>query len=179
MQCTEIIFAWSKYFPLCKLTLPNSRGFVSFDFSRRWRFWLYLLCSHCMWWSFVKAKVWVSSCPGHCIPQRSRLGLVQGGDKLLYSSCEEMQQKLLVKWRRNLFAFFIEFLLSLHKLYTHESHYKSLRVNNVDKKQMLVWKNVCHLFLKPFFLVSDFFFETLDGFWNDKCVQVCEVLDMI
>lgn len=43
--CTEIISAWSKYFPLCKLTLPNSRGFVSFDFSRGWIFWLYLLCS--------------------------------------------------------------------------------------------------------------------------------------
>lgn len=62
-ECTEIISAWSKYFPLCKLTLPNSRGFVSDYFSRGWRFWLYHPCSLCMWWSFVKGKVWVCQVP--------------------------------------------------------------------------------------------------------------------
>jgi len=83
-------FCMIKVFSIVQINPPK---FQRVCLIRFWRFWLYLLCSLCMWWSFVKAKVWVSSCPGQCIPQWSRLSLVRGGDKLLYSLSHPVRRR--------------------------------------------------------------------------------------
>lgn len=136
---------------------------------------------------FCERKSLGLSGPGQRILQWSRLGLVRGGDKLLYSSCEKMQ-KLLVRCRKNL-CFFVVISSSvvlqpgirytLMNIITNHQGLMIIRASAGVKECVLLVPETS--FFHSFIVCHSFFFVS-ESVWNIRWFlewQMYQVFDVV